>query len=113
MNINLKFFSFQRKISISKQWVQFGIIVATILGSTIIAYWTSGVMLFWLDVLIVGLAVVIALIIQPNLGYLLIFLGGMWVSIVGPSNINAAVIVVALMVGLWLLKILVIRNDFQ
>lgn len=113
MNINLKFFSFQRKISISKQWVQFGIIVATILGSTIIAYWASGVMLFWLDVLIVGLAVVIALIIQPNLGYLLIFLGGMWVSIVGPSNINAAVIVVALMLGLWLLKILVIRNDFQ
>jgi hypothetical protein len=113
MNINLKFFSFQRKISVSKQWMQFGIIVITILASMVIAYWASGVMLFWLDVLLVGLAVAIALIIQPNLGYLFIFIGGMWIPIVGPSNINAAVVVVALMLGLWLWKMLVIRDSFH
>lgn len=113
MNINLKIFSFQRKISVSKQWMQFGIIVITILASMVIAYWASGVMLFWLDVLLVGLAIAIALIIQPNLGYLLIFIGGMWIPIVGPSNINAAVLVVALMLGLWLWKILVVRDSFK
>jgi hypothetical protein len=113
MNINLRIFSFQRKISISKQWLQFGIIVATILGSIVIAYWASGVMLFWLDVLLVGLAVAIALIVQPNLGYLFIFIGGMWIPIEGPSNINAAVIIVALMMVLWLWKILIVRDSFQ
>jgi hypothetical protein len=113
MNIDLKIFSFQRKISISKQWMQFGIIVASILGGVVIAYWASGVTLFWLDVSLVGLAIVIALIVQPNLGYLLIFIGGMWISIVGPSSINAAVVVVALMLGLWLWKILVVRDGFR
>lgn len=113
MDINLKLFSFHRKISISKQWVQFSIIVTIILMSTTIAYWASGVTLFWLAVLMVGLGVVIALIVQPNLGYLLILVTGMWLPIEGPSSVHAAVLVIALMLGLWIGDMVIVQRGFR
>lgn len=93
--------------------MQFGIIVAIIIASTTIAYWASGATLFWLNVLLLGLAVVIALVIQPGLGYLLIFVSGMWIPIEGPSNINAAVLLVALMLGLWVADMIIVQRGFK
>ena len=42
----------------------------------------------------------------PVLGLIAIILGGMFVHVVGPSGLNAAVIGVALMLGLWSLKMI-------
>jgi hypothetical protein len=110
--INLKFFSFTRKITIGKQWVQFGIIAAVALISMLISFWGSTTMLILALALIGGMAVILALIKQPNLGFILIFLGGMFVPFSGPSGLNAATLVVALMLGLWILDMLAVQRQF-
>ena len=38
-NFHLKFFSFNRTITISRQWVQFWIIASVILISTVVSFW--------------------------------------------------------------------------
>jgi hypothetical protein len=113
IDINLRFFSFNRKISIGKRWVQFGIIVTAALASAIVSYWGSLRILVVLLLLIGAGAVVLVLLKQPNLGFILLFLGAMFVPIVGPSGVNAAVGVIALMLGLWLLDILTRKRTLE
>lgn len=110
--INLKFFSFTRKITIGKKWVQFGIIAAVALVSMLISFWGSTTMLILALALIGGLAVILVLMKQPSLGFILIFIGGMFVPFSGPSGLNAATLVVALMLGLWILEMLAIKRQF-
>ena len=57
--------------------------------------------------------VVITILRWPVLGLILIFLGGMFVPIVGPSGLNAAVGVVILMLGLWLLKMMMEEHQIK
>jgi O-antigen ligase len=109
--INLKFLSFEKKVLVSKQWIQFLVITAVVLASTVISFWGSTLALGMIVILLVGLAVVIALIRQPNLGFLLLFLGGMFVPFSGPSGLNAATLMVALMLGLWIADMLVIKRQ--
>src|SRR5512143_1215437 len=106
IDINLTFLCFSWRISIRKRWVQLGIVVSVVLMSTIVAYWGSSRILMLLLVLLGGIAVVLALLIQRNLGFILILLGAVFIPIVGPSGVNAAVVMVGLMLGLWLLDIL-------
>jgi hypothetical protein len=113
IDINLRLFSFSRKISIRKQWVQFGIIVTVAVASAIASYWGSRRILILLLVLLGAGAVVLVLLKQPNLGFILLFLGAMFVPIVGPSGVNAAVGIIALMLGLWLLDILTRKRTLE
>lgn len=111
--INLKFFSFTRKIFISKQFIQFGIITAVILSSTVISFWGSPVIFSLLLVLFGGTALIFALLRQPNLGFILVILGGMFVPFTGPSGLNAATVMIALMLGLWIMNMFVVRRNFK
>ncbi len=111
--INLKFFSFTRKIFISKQCIQFGIITAVILSSTVISFWGSPVIFSLLLVLFGGTALIFALLRQPNLGFILVILGGMFVPFTGPSGLNAATVMIALMLGLWIMNMFVVRRNFK
>ena len=113
IDINLRFFTFKWRIFISRQWVQFGVIVAVGLVSAIAAYWGSMRILVVLLLLLGGGAVMLALLKRPNLGFILLFLGAMFVPIVGPSGVNAGVLMVALMLGLWLLDILIRKYNLQ
>ena len=49
----------------------------------------------------------------PVLGLIAIFLGGIFVHFVGPSGLNAAIAVVALMMGLWILKMVVEQKKIR
>lgn len=110
--INLKFLSFEKKVWVSKQWIQFFVITSVVLASTVISFWGSPLAFGMIVILFVGFAVVIALIRQPNLGFLLLFLGGMFVPFSGPSGLNASTLMVALMLGLWIADMLVIKRHF-
>jgi hypothetical protein len=110
--INLKFFSLSWRISIGRQWVQFGIIAAVALASAFVAFWGSTRMLTLALLAVGGVAVTLALMKQPNLGFILIFLGGMFVPFSGPSGLNAATLMVALMLGLWILEMLAVKRQF-
>jgi O-antigen ligase len=60
----------------------------------------------------VGTAVIIILLRQPNLGFILIFLGGMFVPFTGPSGLNMATVMVALMLGLWIMDMFIVQRNF-
>ncbi len=59
------------------------------------------------------LVVLIVFLRRPILGLIAIFLVGMFIPFVGPSGLNAAVGVVALMLGLWLLKMMVEERQIR
>ncbi len=70
-------------------------------------------MLFWLLVLLGGIGMFLVLTLQPNIGFILIFLSGIFIPFVGPSNLNAAILMAALMLGMWLLDMLVVKRKFE
>lgn len=110
---NLKFFSFHRKIFIGREWVRFCIVMLAVMLSVTVAYWGSYRILTLLMATLVGIAGVIILLKQPNLGFILIFLGGIFVPFSGPAGVNATVGVVALLIGVWLMDMLVVKREFR
>jgi O-antigen ligase len=110
LTINLKFFSIKRTISISRQWIQYGIVAAAILLTTIIAYWGSPNIYVLVLVLLAAVLGLFALLWQPNLGFILVFLGGAFMPTVGPSGMNVAILMIAFMMGLWILNMLVVQK---
>jgi hypothetical protein len=111
--INFKLFSDTKSISINRQWLQLGIVAAVILASTVLSFWGSQSLFSLLLFMIGGLALVIMLLRQPNLGFILVLVGGMFIPFTGPSGLNTATIIIALMLGLWILEMFIIRRDFQ
>jgi len=114
MNFNISFnlFSVTRTLSISWEWIRFGIVTAVIMASMVITFWGSPIILILIIVLLLGLAAMVALIRQPNLGFIFIFLGGMFVPITGPSGLSIATVMVALMLGLWIIDMVAVRRYF-
>jgi hypothetical protein len=113
IDFNLKVLSFKRKIFISKEWVRFGIILLAVLTSMIAAYWGPYRILILLMALLGSIAGALVLLKQPNLGFILIFLGGMFVPYSGPAGVNVAIFAVALMIGVWLMDMLVVQREFR
>lgn len=109
----LRFFAYQWKITIPKQWLQYAIVVIAVLAGVVIGFWGSSRIWMLLVALLGGIAALLVLIQQPNLGFILILLGGMFVPIVGPSGVNAAVVMVAGMLGLWFADFLTHKRELQ
>jgi hypothetical protein len=111
--INFKFLSITKVISISRGWIQFGIITAVILASAVISFWGSQREYMLLLVLLGGIALILVLLRQPNIGFVLVLIGGMLVPFTGPSGLNMAMIIIALMLGLWILDMFIVRRSFH
>lgn len=112
LTFNFKLFSFTRTITINKQWLQFLVITVVLLASAVISFWGATRLFALIVVLLVGIGVVITLLQQPAVGFLLIFLGGMFIPFTGPSGLNAATVMVAMMLGLWIMDMLVVKREF-
>jgi hypothetical protein len=111
--IHLKFFSPERTIAISRRWMQFIIITGVILVSTVISFWGNSALYMILLSVLGTIVAIFALLRQPNLGFILVFLGGMFVRIVGPSELSAATVIVAIMLGLWIMDMLVVQKKIK
>ncbi len=61
------------------KWIQYGIILAVVLLSTAAAYWGSMRIFMILIGVMVGIGGFLALLRYPNLGFILLLLGGMFV----------------------------------
>ena len=112
IDINLKFFSFTRKISINRQWFQLGIIAVVILIVMIAAYWGSMKTMVFISVFPLCIVGLYFFIRQPNLIYILILLGGMFVPFAGPGGFNASVLLIILLVFLWIMDMFVVKRQF-
>ena len=115
MNIDfrLKIFSLDRRFSISMKWIQYGIILAVVLISTAAAYWGSMKIFMVLIGAVVGIGGLIILLRFPNLGFILLFLGGMFVPFAGPGGFNASILTIIMMIGLWFLDMFVVKRKFE
>jgi len=115
MNIDfrLKIFSIDRRISISMKLIQYGIILIVVFLSTAIAYWGSMKIFMILIGIVAGIGGLITLVRFPNLGFILLFLGGMFVPFAGPGGFNASILTIILMSALWLLDMLVVKREFK
>jgi putative inorganic carbon (HCO3(-)) transporter len=113
IDINLKIFSFTRRITISRESIQYGVIALVIVVSIAVAYWGSVMILMLLLAALGGIAVLITIRRYPDLGFILILLGGMFVPFSGPGGINASILAVILLVGLWIMDMLVVKRRFQ
>ena len=113
IDINLKILSYKWKISISKKWVQFGIVMITLLASAIVPYWGSTRILMLVPALLGGIAVLLTLLRKINFGYILVLLSGMFIPFTGPGGVNATVLIVAALIGLWLMDMFIVKRKFQ
>ena len=112
LTFSFKFFSIRRVVSIKWQWIQFAIIVTVILASMAIAFWGSPLIYILILVLLIGSAGVVILMGNPNLGFILTIAGGMFVPFTGPSGLNMANVGIALMLGLWIMDMFVVKRYF-
>lgn len=113
LDFNLKFLSFNRRITLSKQGVQYGIGILTMLMATIASYWGS--MRVFLLLLIAFAVLVTTLVLMRHIaiGYLLLLIGGIFVPFSGPGGINATMIILVFMVFLWMMDRFVVRRRFE
>src|ERR1051325_9218975 len=112
LTFNFRFFSFSRTITITKNWLQLLVVVAALLVISVITFWGSPVIYLLIVVMLVGIGRLMFMLRQPNIGFILVFLGGMFIPFTGPSGLNAATVVVALMLGLWILDMMVVKRQF-
>lgn len=113
IDVNLRIFSFRRKIVLGREWVRFGIVSLVVLTTLVLAYWGSSRTMILLLVVLGVIAGVPFLLRQPNLGVVLIIVGGMLVPYSGPAGVNMSVFAVALTIGVWLMNMLVIQKRFN
>ena len=112
-DFHLKIFSLDRRISINMKWIRYGIIFSVVLISTAVAYWGSTTVFMLLIGLVGGIAGFWALLSYPGIGFILLFLGGMFVPFSGPGGVNASILIVILMIGLWIMDMFVIKRKFE
>lgn len=112
-DFHLKFLFIDRRISIHVRWIQYAIILAVVLVSVGAAYWGTQTIMIALVGVVVGLSGFLALLRYPNLGFILLFLGGMFVPFAGPGGFNASILTVILMIGLWFMDMFVVRRRFE
>lgn len=112
-DFHLKFLFIDRRISIHVRWVQYAIILAVVLVSIGAAYWGTSTIMIALVGVVVGLSGFLALLRYPNLGFILLFVGGMFVPFAGPGGFNASILTVILMIGLWFMDMFVVKRQFS
>ena len=113
IDISLKILSYRWKLSISKKWVQFVIVIMTVLASTVISYWGSPRILMLIPIMIGGVGILLALLKNINIGFILILLSSIFIPFAGPGGVNAAVLMVVMLIGLWLMDMFVVKRYFR
>jgi hypothetical protein len=113
IDLNFKIFRSKLKITIGWMWIRFFVVLAAVLISTSAAYWGSSEILMLLAAVPIAIAGVLLLLKYPNIGFVFALLGGMFLHFYGPSAISAVVIIIAAMLGLWVLDMLVVKRRFE
>jgi len=108
-----KIFSAIRNISLGRNEIQIGIIIATVMVSLIASYWGSMMILVVLIAAVAGIPFLLLLLKYPNLGYILVLLGGWFVPFKGPGGFNASILMVILMITLWMLDMFIVKRKFE
>ncbi len=113
IDISLKILSYKWKFTIAKKWVQLGLMMLVVLLSMIVSYWGSTRMLILVLVLVGGIGGLIVLLQEINIAFILLLIAAIFVPFSGPGGVNAAVLMVAALIGLWLMDMFVVKRSFE
>jgi hypothetical protein len=94
-------------------WLRPLLIIGVLLLSTALAFMSSQRQLMLVLSLPLGVGLVLTFLRWPSLGLIVASLAGMVVPFLGPSGLNATVILVALLLGLWLLDMMVRQRQIR
>jgi hypothetical protein len=95
------------------KWIQYGIILATVLIAVASAYWGSRTILMVVAGVVIGVAGFLALLRFPNLGFIMLLFGGMFIPVAGPGGFNASILTVILMIVLWIMDMFIVKRKFS
>jgi hypothetical protein len=109
----IKFLFIERRISIPVRWIQYLIILIVVVVAVAAAYWGSPLIMLALAGAVMGIAGLLILLKYPNVGFLLLFAGGMFIPFAGPGGFNASILTLILMIGLWFMDMFVVKRRFS
>ena len=89
------------------------IIVGVILLSALIALQSSRLPLPFILTLIFGIGAIVVLLSWPQFGLLLIPIVGMFIPFTGPGGFNVSILLIALLLGIWILRMVVGDHKIQ
>jgi len=117
VDIRLKIFSYTRTISISRYWFQYGIMTAAIVMGIVVsmaaAFLGNQMILILVLAAVAGTVGVLLLMRYPNLGFIVILVSGMFIPFSGPGGVNASILSVILVMGLWLMDMFIVKREFE
>lgn len=112
-DLTLRIFSYTRKISISRELLQYSVITAVIVASIAAAYWGTQEILLLMVGGILGIPVLLLLLRYRNIGFILILVGGMFIPFSGPGGVNASILSVILLMALWFMDMFIVKRRFE
>jgi hypothetical protein len=89
------------------------LIISELLLIASLAFVASQRELMLVFVLLVGVGVVLAFLRWPSLGLIVASVAGMIIPFVGPSGLNVTMVLIALLLGLWLLAMIARQHQIQ
>jgi hypothetical protein len=89
------------------------LVISELLLIAALAFMASQRQLTLVLLLPLGIGLVLAFLRWPSLGLIVAPVAGMIVPFVGPSGLNVTMILVALLLGLWLLDMMVLQHQIQ
>ena len=89
------------------------IIVGVLLLSILISLRSTRLPLQLILTLLLGIGAVVVFLNWPPIGLMLIMVVGMFVPLVGPGGFNGSILLVALLLGLWVLDMVVRQRKIQ
>ena len=89
------------------------IIISVLLLSILISLRSTRLPLQLILTLIIGIGALIIFLKWPPIGLMLIMVVGMFVPMVGPGGFNGSILLIALLLGLWILDMVVRQRNIQ
>jgi O-antigen ligase len=87
--------------------------ITSLVASAVLGYVASERQLTWALSIILGIGVTLVILRWPPLGLAMAISAGMVVPFLGPSGLNVSVVLVALLLGLWLLNMAVRQRQLR
>ncbi|GAB4458066.1 MAG: O-antigen ligase family protein [Anaerolineales bacterium] len=112
-DFHLKFLFINRRFTIPVRWVQYAVIMLAAVAAVAAAYWGSALIMMAVAGAVIGVAGLFILLRFPNVGFLLLFAGGMFVPFAGPGGFNASILMLILMIALWFMDMFVVKRRFS
>lgn len=98
---------------ISQPWLRPLIVISELLLIAVLAFMATQRQMILVMVIPLGIGMVLAILRWPSLGLIAAAAGGLVISYLGPSGLNVTMILVALLLGLWLLDMMTRQLQIQ